>query len=130
MTLISIDYGLAKVGIGIAYGPISEPYEVVRYTEPQLLIKRINEICEKEKVEKIVIGISEGRMAKNTEEFIKELKKEIEIPIEKFDETLSTQDAQMMAIEAGMKRTKRKSMEDAIAAAILLQNYLDENNLL
>ena len=127
MNLISIDFGLAKAGVAIAFGPIAEPYQVVRYKEIKILIKRIKEIIEKEKSEKLIIGISEGYMAQKTREFILELKKEIQIPIQEYDETLSTQDAQMMAIEGGMKRSKRQKQEDAIAAAILLQNYMDEN---
>jgi putative holliday junction resolvase len=127
MNTISIDFGLAKVGIGIAYGPISEPYSTIRYKNNELLFKTVKEILEKEKIQKIIVGISEGQMAIKTREFIEELKKETKIPVEEFDETLSTQEAQIRSIEAGMKRSKRKSMEDAIAAAIMLQNYLDES---
>ncbi len=127
MNILSIDFGLAKVGIGIAFGPISEPYEVIRYVEISTLFRRIKEIVAKEKIEKIIVGVSEGKMAETTREFIEELKKEISVAIIEFDETLSTQEAQTAAIEGGMRRSKRHKMEDAIAAAILLQNYLDEN---
>jgi len=46
-------------------------------------------------------------------------------PVETFDETLSTYNAQRASIEAGMKRKKRKDMEDAYAATLILQGYLD-----
>ena len=46
-------------------------------------------------------------------------------PVETFDETLSTHDARRVSIEEGMKRKKRKGMEDAYAATIMLQGYLD-----
>src|SRR6266404_6447228 len=127
MNILSIDFGLAKVGIGIAFGPISEPYSIIRYKSNELLFKTIKEILEKEKIQKVIVGISEGQMAFKTREFIEELKKETDIPVVEFDETLTTAEAQAMAIEAHMKRSKRKSMEDAIAAAIMLQNYLDAN---
>ncbi len=89
--------------------------------------KKIAEICEKEKIEKIIVGISEGEMAKKTKEFVKKLQESVFLPIEEFDETLSTMDAQRLAIESGMSRIKRKKMEDAMAASVMLQNYLDSN---
>ncbi|SRR5258708_2186183 len=125
MNTLGIDYGLKKVGIAIAISPLSDPYEVIRYLSTSELIKKIKQICEKERIEKIVVGVSEGQMAEKTKEFIKNLKKETNIPIHEFDETLSTQDAQRLSIESGMRRSKRKEMEDAIAAAVMLQNYLD-----
>ena len=125
MRLISIDFGLSKVGVGIATSKIAEPYSIIRYRNNKLLFKTIEEIIQKEKTEKIIVGISEGEMAEKTKEFVKDLKKEIDIPIEEFDETLSTLDAQRLAIESGMRRSKRKNMEDAMAAAVMLQNYLD-----
>ena len=49
----------------------------------------------------------------------------LNVPVETFDETLSTQDAQRMSKEAGIKQKRRHLMEDAYAAAIMLQNFLD-----
>jgi len=126
MNILGIDYGLKKVGLAIATGSLADPLLVLRYSDIRILEKEIAKICEKERIEKIVVGISEGQMAKKTKEFIKDLENQISIPIVKFDETLSTQDAQRLSIESGMRRSKRKEMEDAIAAAVMLQNYLDE----
>lgn len=125
MVLAGLDFGLSKVGIAIADGPLAEPYMILRYKDIKILEKEIKRICEKEKVEKIIIGVSEEEMAKKTREFIEELKREFNIPVEGFDETLSTYDAQKLSMESGMRRSKRKEMEDAIAAAVMLQSYLD-----
>ena len=125
--ILGIDFGLKKVGIALSSGTLAEPYEVIRYSDDRILEKRIIEICEKQEIIKIIVGISEGEMAEKTREFITSLKKEVDIPIEEFDETLSTLDAQRLAIESGMKRNKRREMEDAFAAAVMLQNYLDWN---
>ncbi len=127
INLLGIDFGLSKVGIALSTSPLADPYVVIKYENSSDLIKKIKEICQKEKVEKIIIGVSEGEMGEKTKEFKNNLEKEIETPIELFDETLSTFDAQNLSIESGMKRSKRKNMEDAIAAAVLLQNYIDSN---
>ncbi len=125
MKIVGIDFGLKKVGIAIADGSLAEPLVVVRYNDSKILLGEIKKIVEKEKIEKIVVGISEGEMAEKTREFMGELKKEIAISVEEFDETLSTLDAQRLAIESGMKRAKRRKMEDALAAAVMLQSYVD-----
>lgn len=125
--LLGIDYGLKKVGLALSSGQLSEPFTVIRYNNLNSLISQISIVCQKEKVEKIIVGISEGEMALKTREFIKNLKEKISIPIEEFDETLSTQEAQRLSIESGIKRSKRKNLEDAMAASIMLQNYLDTN---
>ncbi len=127
MNIVGIDFGLSKVGIAIATSKLAEPMKVLRYKDVKTLCTEIKKICEKEGVEKIIVGISEGQMAQKTKEFIEELKKQVNIPILEFDETLSTYDAQRLSIESGMNRRKRHEMEDAIAASVMLQNYLDAN---
>ena len=127
MNILGIDFGLSKVGVAIATSKIAEPSIVIHYKDQKLMIEQIKRMCVLEKIEKIVVGISEGEMEKKTKDFIKELKTEIIIPITPFDETLSTLDAQRMGIEAHMKKGKRRRMEDAMAAAVMLQNYIDIN---
>lgn len=132
MKILGIDYGKRKVGLALADGPLAEPFKVLRYEDTKLLSEQLKKIVEQEEIDKIVVGISEGAMAKETRKFLSTLtakrvihSKLLTIPTETFDETLSTQDAQKMAIEAGVPRLKRKSLEDAFAAAVMLQSYLD-----
>ena len=125
MKTLGIDYGRSKVGLALAEGPLAEPWKVIRESDKNLLINDIKKIIETEKIEKVVVGVSEGEMAAETRDFRKRLEKEINIPVEEFDETLTSQDAQNLSIEAGINRKKRREMEDAYAAAIILQNYLD-----
>ncbi|SRR5258708_2636042 len=125
MNILSIDFGLSKIGVGIATSKIADPYIVIRYKNEKEVFDKLKNIIEKENIEKIIVGISEGEMAVKTREFIEGLKKEVNIPVEEFDETLTTFDAQKFSQESGMRRSKRREMEDAIAAAVMLQNYLD-----
>src|SRR5258708_1323956 len=112
MNILSIDFGLSKIGVGIATSKIADPYIVIRYKNNEFLFKTIREITEKEKIQKIIVGVSEGEMAVKTREFIGGLKKEINVQVEEFDETLSTYDAQRLSMESGMRRSKRREMED------------------
>jgi putative holliday junction resolvase len=123
MKLIGIDYGDKKIGIAITEGFLAEPYLVIPTKKATIEIKSI---VRKENVNKIVVGISEGVSAQKTENFIKELKKYINISIIKWDETNSTNSAIRKLIDAGTRISKRKKEEDAVAAALILQSYIDE----
>lgn len=127
MAVLGIDYGLSKVGVAVATGNLSEPLEVIRFFGTSELIGKLKKIIEKENIEKIVVGLPDGEMKGKTLEFISELKKNNNLPVIQFDETLTTKDAQKFAIESGIRRIKRKEMEDAFAAAVMLQSYLETN---
>lgn len=129
MKTLGIDFGLRKLGVSLATSKLAEPYVVIRYADIDGAIERVKRVAEEEKVESIVIGISDGEIAKKAKEFGKLLKKESKLPVHFFDETLSTQDAQRLAIDAHMKRSKRRKLEDAFAAAVMLQDYLDEERV-
>ena len=125
MRILGIDYGQAKLGLALAEASLAEPLKVIRVKSLDDAVLKIEEIVKIEGVEKIVVGISEGAMGQESESFSLALGKVITIPIEVYDETLSTQEAQERSILSGISRKKRKEMEDAYAATIMLQNYLD-----
>ena len=125
MKILGIDYGRSKVGLAIADGPLADPMSVIRYTDLRTLEEKLIKVIEDNNIEKIVVGISEGEIGKESRQFSLSLGKTLVIPVETFDETLSTQDAQRMSREAGIGQKKRHEMEDAYAAAIMLQNFLD-----
>lgn len=129
MNILAIDWGERKIGLALAISPatagLAEPLEVIRYEHTSTLCKKLAEIIDKHKIEKIIVGVSEGVSGIAAKNFAKALDQQFEIPVETFDETLSSRDAQRLSIESGQKRKKRKEMEDAFAACIMLQNYLD-----
>lgn len=126
MKILGIDYGRKKVGIAISEGSLADPFVVIRYKDVGSLIKEIGKIVEREKIEKLVIGISEGEMGEESKAFSNQLAESLSVSIETFDETLTSQDAQRLSREAGVARKKRHEMEDAYAASLMLQNFLDE----
>ncbi|KKQ74098.1 MAG: hypothetical protein US96_C0041G0005, partial [Candidatus Woesebacteria bacterium GW2011_GWB1_38_5b] len=127
MKILGIDYGRKKIGLSFSEGKIASPLGVIKFEDWKSFKERLIEIIAEEGVEKIVIGVSEGKMAEEIKKFGERLLSEISAPIEYFDETLSTHQAQELSRESGMKKNKRLALEDAYAASVMLQSYLDNN---
>ncbi len=125
MKILGIDYGRRKVGLALAEGTIAEPHIVIRANSTKDAMEKVVKVIQAERVDKIVVGLSEGEMGEESKSFSLQLSARLPIPVETFDETLSTQEAQSLAIKSGVKRSKRRKMEDAYAATIMLQGYID-----
>lgn len=109
--ILGIDYGEKWCGLATSDGSLAQPLKSVN-------ISNIFEEVEKLKPEKIVVGLSEKNMAKKTLVFVNKLKVWVKVPIETIDETLTS-------IEAEKIKPKDKQKQHAIAAALILQRYLD-----
>ena len=125
MKIIGIDYGEKKTGIAFADGPLAEPIEVLYHQNMKMCIFKVCGVLKKFDPEIIIVGMPAGAQAENVREFIHILSKEAEIPIETIDERRSTLEAQYLSREGGVSRKKRRKMEDAFSASIILQKYLD-----
>ncbi len=126
---VGIDYGRRKIGIAIADGPLAEPHSVIKVTGFEDALAKVTELAMRFAATEVVIGLSEGEMGKETQKFGSELQVKTHLPIVFQDETLSSWEAQQKSLEAGKKQKKRKEMEDAYAATVMLQNYIDESKL-
>lgn len=113
------------MGLAITVGKLAEPYKVIRIEKEEDAIAKIGQIVRQEAVDEIVVGISEGAMGKESKSFGETLSGRLGIKVEFWDETLSTQDSQILSREAGLSRKKRKGLEDAFAATLVLQSYLE-----
>jgi len=125
--ILGIDYGRKKIGLALGDTKVrfAEPWRVLRYQDINVLNTEIKKVVEDMEIGKIIIGISEGKMAEETNEFGKKLEEKIGIPVIFQDETLTTLDAQRLSIEGKIKRKKRRGLEDAYSATLILQDYLD-----
>ena len=119
MKILGVDYGRSKIGLARAEGPLAEPFKVIKVNSFDDAVQKLKREIEIEKADKIVVGVSEGAMGEESKEFAKAFGADI------FDETLSTYEAQEKSIQGGIGRKKRREMEDAYAATVMLQNYLD-----
>ena len=123
--VLGIDYGIKKIGLAISDGSLAEPHSVIRFESEEEAMEKIEQVVQVEKVEQVITGISEGEMAKETKRFVRKLRKKLILPIFFQDETLTTHQAKELAIKAGIKRKKRRELEDAYSATLILQAYLD-----
>lgn len=125
MRILGIDFGIKKIGLAISEGQLAEPYKQLKVKSSKSKVEKIKRICEEEKIEKIIIGISEGLMAEQTLDFGYQLRKVTGLPIEFEDETLTSEEAKNLLVKIGKPKKKRQKQIDAISAALILQNYLD-----
>lgn len=127
MRILGIDFGLAKIGLAIADSGLAQPLGVVK-NGPQSL-KKISQLIDQEEIEKIVIGVSQGKIGQKAKEYGKKLGQLTKVEIVFQDETLTTKEAIGKMIEAGKRQKYRREKEDAFAAAIILQAFLDRKNV-
>lgn len=126
--ILGIDYGRAKIGLARAEGTLAEPWRVIRVSSEQDALKKVEQVVQVEQVAQVVVGVSEGEMGEEQKRFATELAQVLAVPVETQDEGLSTQDAQVMARTAGIPQKKRQKLEDAYAATIMLQSWLEAQN--
>lgn len=126
--VLGIDFGLKKIGLAFTEGYLAEPLGVIRIKkEKNNLLRQINFLCQKKAIEKIVIGLPESGLVGKIKKFGSDLAKITGLPVVYQAETLTTKDALAKMKEAGLKRKAKKKKEDAIAAALILQGWLDQN---
>jgi putative holliday junction resolvase len=123
MKYLGIDYGLKKIGLAVSEGTIASPLKTLSVSGLTDTLNKILIEIEKEGIDRVVIGMPD--QGKYIEKFIIELKKRGVDAISS-DETLTTQNAKSMQIEMGVGRKKRK-VDDIMSAALILQEYLDNN---
>lgn len=124
--LLGIDYGLKKIGLAISLSSLPQPLAVIP-NNPKALDK-IAQIITKNKIAKIIIGLPEGQLREGIILFARLLSKKTNAPVLFQDETLTTQDAIAISVQLSHSRTKRKRLEDAFAAALVLKSYLETSS--
>lgn len=124
MKYLGIDWGLKRIGLALSEGELASPLMSVNIAGLKDGVEKIRNLVEKEGIGVIVIGQPEGEMGVLVEKAIKELSK-INVEVAVGDETLSTQIAKKEMINL-RKGKKARRDDNAMAAAIILQRYLDE----
>ena len=123
MKVVALDYGSARTGVAVSdpTGTIARPLGVVERVGTEKGMEELLELIHGQEPERIVVGLpltlrgERGEQARETEGFVERLREVLEIPVESFDERLTT----VLAA-----RTPSPTSEDARAAAHLLESYL------
>ena len=133
--ILAIDYGEVRMGLAIS-DPLrifAFPLTVIDLKKNVDFIKTIQDIIKEKEVKRIIIGYplkmdgSEGIQTEKVKGFVEELKRKINIDIEMVDERLTTTVAQRALTDIGIGQKKQRGIIDKIAAAKLLETYLELN---
>jgi putative Holliday junction resolvase len=129
--IMGLDVGAKRTGVAVSddLGIIATPVTFVQRGERDRAAFR--EIVERYGITRIVAGLptnmsgTEGPQAQETRDYAEALAADLDLPLDYWDERLTSAIAERRMIEAGVRRNQRKERIDAIAAAVMLQGYLD-----
>ncbi len=136
MRIMGLDFGSKTVGVAVSdpTGLIATGVEIVRREREDKLrqtLARIESLIEEYDVKKIVLGYPKnmndtlGERVEKTLAFKEMLERRTGLEVELWDERLTTVEADAVMMEVGIRREDRKKYVDKIAAAFILQGYLD-----
>ncbi|TYC66082.1 Holliday junction resolvase RuvX [Stappia sp. BW2] len=131
--LIGLDLGTKTIGLALSDlgRGIASPMETIRRKKFTLDAEQLLAICAKKGVGGIVLGLplnmdgSEGPRVQATRAFVRNLSQKTDLPITYWDERLSTAAVTRTLLEADTSRAKRADVVDKMAAAYILQGFLD-----
>jgi putative Holliday junction resolvase len=134
--VLGIDVGSVRIGLAVSDETctLASPVATVP-NEPRTLWTRLAREMEDRQVERVVIGLprlldgTEGDAAESARRFAAELGHRTSIAIEFWDERFTTTIAERALIESGVRRKRRRAVIDSVAAAVLLQSWLDARRI-
>jgi putative Holliday junction resolvase len=124
MRVLALDFGSARTGVAVSdeTGTLARPIGVVERAASEAGLARLAELVVSEEAALVVVGLpltlrgERGAQAEETEAFVEALRGQLDVPVEMYDERFTTALAQ---------RTAGRAPEDAVAAAHLLQSWLE-----
>jgi putative holliday junction resolvase len=131
--ILALDLGAKRIGVALSDpgATIAAPLETIAAAGDRRAVEQIVTICRRHGVARVVVGWprnmdgSRGPAAQHAEAFAERLRTALAVPVDLWDERLSTAAAERALIEAGTRREKRRETRDRVAAALILQTYLD-----
>jgi putative holliday junction resolvase len=133
MRILALDHGTKRIGVAVSdeMKMIAQPLEYIAAEPFPDFLARLKELIRVKEVELILVGMprnmdgSYGEAAAKVREFVTVLKEAITVPLRTWDERLTSTQANRALIDGGVRRADRKGKVDKVAAAMLLQSYLD-----
>ena len=133
LRILALDHGTKRIGVAISdeLKMMAHPMEFILAESMPAFIERLRAILAEKPCELILVGMprnmdgSFGPAAEKVREFIAKLQPQVTLPIKTWDERLTSTQANRMMTEGNVRRDQRKLKVDAMAAAVLLQSYLD-----
>ena len=132
MRALGIDLGERRIGVAVSSGAVAVPLEVVlRSGDRSADHRRLAALAAESEVDVVVVGLprsldgSEGPAARRVRAEIVPLSRCLTVPVETYDERLTTVTAERSLKEQGLDARQRRKVVDKVAAAVLLQGWLD-----
>ena len=134
--IMGLDIGDKTIGVAVSdlMGLTAQGVTTIKRVGKKKDIEAIKQIIAEKQVNKIVSGLPKnmngtvGPQGEKVQKFCELLKEETNLPIEFWDERLSTVAAERSLIEGNVRRENRKKVIDMLAAVIILQGYLDSKS--
>ena len=133
---LGLDLGEKRIGLSLsdALGWTAGPLQALARVGWKKDLAALRSLIVQHEVGRVVVGLpiqmngTEGEMARRTQEFVERFRRTISIPVETWDERLTTVQAERILVEADLRRDRRREVVDSMAACLILQGYLDYRN--
>jgi putative Holliday junction resolvase len=131
--ILGLDYGSRRIGVALCdeLGMTAQGVATITRKNREADLGAIADLVRRHGVERIVVGYplrldgSEGIQCEKINRFVRRLETLLSLPVTRWDETLSTKEAEELLRERGVRREKRRAVVDRVAACLILQGYLD-----
>ncbi len=132
--ILGVDYGERRVGFAVSdpTGCLSTPLMTVTVASVEEAVDAVRQALRRAAAERVVVGMplnmngSKGPAAEAVEHFAERIRAALGVPVEFWDERLSTGLVERMLVEeANLSRGRRRAVRDKLAAQVILQGYLD-----
>jgi len=133
MRILALDHGTKRIGIAVSdeLKIIAQPLDFVPAEPFDAFAERLKQILSDKPCELILVGLPRNMdgtycsAAEKVREFVTRLRAAVPVPIRTWDERLTSAQANRVLLQGKVRRGDRKEKVDAVAAAILLQSFLD-----
>lgn len=131
--ILGIDFGTKRIGLALSdpLGFTAQGLETLAVQSKQKTLEHLSSLCKELGVDEVVVGLpvnmngTLGPKAHETMIWVEKLRTVLKIPVETWDERLTSREADRLMVEVGLSRKRQKQESDRLAATIILQSYLE-----
>ncbi len=134
---LGLDIGDRRIGVALSDpgSILASPFTIIDRRDERQALEAIIEIIDQNQVKMIIAGLplsmdgNIGQQAAKVKAFVEILSHRTQVPIEFRDESLTTVEARRIMLTSRSKKNRQRSRDDDVAAAVLLQGYLEERRI-
>lgn len=135
--IVGLDFGTVRIGVAVS----DERHVLARslgmiHNKPDFAVKLMELLKKEGAIDKIVVGLpltmrgQDSTMTEAARKFAHNLEADVKLPVELWDERLTSALIERSLTDAGVRRKERAQMSDTLSAVIILQSYLDRKDFL